>query len=42
VEYRFLHNEVSVDLRDSASLKQTPVHLNLDTHTAVFGLSARW
>lgn len=41
-EYRFTHSEVSVDLRDSASLKQTPVHFNLDSHTAVVGLSARW
>jgi opacity protein-like surface antigen len=42
VEYRFTHAETSVDLRDSASLKQTPVHFNLDTHTAVVGVSARW
>jgi len=41
-EYRFTHTEVSVDLRDSALLKQTPLHLNLDSHTAVLGLSARW
>jgi len=41
-EYRFTHAETSVDLRDSALLKTTPVHFNLDTHTAVLGLSARW
>ncbi len=41
-EYRYTHAEASVDLRDSASLKQTPVHFNLDTHSAVLGLSARW
>jgi hypothetical protein len=41
-EYRYTHSEVSVDLRDSASLKQTPVHFDLDTHSAVVGLSARW
>jgi hypothetical protein len=42
VEYRYMHNETSVDLRDSATLRNAPVHLNLDTHTAVLGLSARW
>jgi opacity protein-like surface antigen len=41
-EYRYMHSEVSVDLHDSATLKQTPVHFNLDTHFAILGLSARW
>lgn len=41
-EYRYTHGEASVDLRDSALLKKTPLHLDLDTHTAVLGLSARW
>jgi Outer membrane protein beta-barrel domain len=41
-EYRYMHSEVSVDLHDSATLKQTPVHFNLNTHFAVLGLSARW
>jgi opacity protein-like surface antigen len=41
-EYRYMHSEVSVDLHDSATVKQTPVHFNLDTHFAVLGLSARW
>ena len=41
-EYRFTRAEASVDLRDSASLKKTPLHLDLDSHSAVLGLSAHW
>ena len=41
-EYRYTHGEASVELRDSALLKKTPLQLDLDTHTAVLGLSARW
>ena len=41
-EYRFIHSEASVDLRDSTTLRRTPVHLDLDTHAAILGLSARW
>jgi hypothetical protein len=41
-EYRYTHSEVSVDLRDSALLKKTPTHFDLDTHYAIVGLSARW
>jgi len=41
-EYRYLHGEASVDLHDSAFVKKTPMHLNLDSHIAVIGLSARW
>jgi opacity protein-like surface antigen len=41
-EYRYIHSEASVELRDSATLKKTPVRLDLDTHAAVLGLSARW
>lgn len=41
-EYRFNHAETSVELHDSATLRHTPVHFNLDTHSAVLGLSARW
>ena len=41
-EYRYMRSEVSVDLHDSATVKSTPVHFNLDTHFAVLGLSARW
>jgi hypothetical protein len=41
-EYRYQHAETSVDLHDSATVKRTPVHFDLDTHFAVVGLSARW
>ena len=41
-EYRYIHSEASVDLRDSATLKKTPVRLDFDTHAGIFGLSARW
>jgi opacity protein-like surface antigen len=41
-EYRYMHSEASVELRDSALLKKTPVHLELDTHAGIVGLSARW
>jgi opacity protein-like surface antigen len=41
-EYRYMHGEASVDLRDSAQLRNAPVHFDLNTHTAVLGLSARW
>ena len=41
-EYRFIHSEASVELRDSALLKKTPVHLDFDTHAGILGLSARW
>ena len=41
-EYRFIHSEASVELRDSATLRRTPVRLDLDTHAAILGLSARW
>ena len=41
-EYRFTHAQASVDLRDSATLKKTPFHVDLDSHTVVVGLSARW
>ena len=41
-EYRYTHVETSVDLHDSATVSRTPVHFNLDTHSAVLGLSARW
>src|SRR3989441_7393336 len=41
-EYRYIHSAASVDLHDSATLKKTPLRLDLDTHGAVLGLSARW
>ena len=41
-EYRFTHAEVSVELHDSATLKPAPLRMDLDTHSALIGLSARW
>ena len=41
-EYRYTHTDVSVDLRDPATLNKTPFSFNLDTHSAVVGISARW
>lgn len=41
-EYRFTHAPVSVELRDSATLDRTLLRMDLDTHSAVIGLSARW
>jgi len=41
-EYRYIHSEASVDLRDSATLKKKPVRLDFDTHAGIVGLSARW
>jgi hypothetical protein len=41
-EYRFTHADVSVELHDSATLKPAPFKTELDTHTALIGLSARW
>ena len=41
-EYRYIHSEASVDLRDSATLRKTPVRLDFDTHAGIVGLSARW
>jgi len=42
VEYRLTHAEVNVELHDSASLKPAPLRMDLDTHTGIIGLSARW
>jgi Outer membrane protein beta-barrel domain len=41
-EYRYTHADVSVDLRDSATVNKTPFRFDLDTHSAVLGISARW
>ena len=41
-EYRYIHSAASVDLHDSATVTRTPVRLDLDTHGAIVGLSARW
>lgn len=41
-EYRYNQAETSVELHDAATVRRTPVHFDLDTHSAVVGLSARW
>jgi|SRR5437867_2661816 len=41
-EYRLTHAEASVELRDSTTLKPAPLRMDLDTHSALIGLSARW
>jgi opacity protein-like surface antigen len=40
-EYRFTHVAPEVELRD-ASDRKTTLRADLDTHSALFGLSARW
>lgn len=40
-EYRFTHVSPEVELRD-ASNRKTTLRTDLDTHSALFGLSARW
>ncbi len=40
-EYRFTHVAPAVDLRD-ASLGGATLRTELDTHSALFGISARW
>jgi opacity protein-like surface antigen len=40
-EYRFTHTSPEVELRD-ANLNRTTLRTDLDTHSALFGLSARW
>ncbi len=40
-EYRFTHVSPEVELRD-ASNRKTTLRADLDTHSALFGLSARW
>lgn len=40
-EYRFTHVSPEVELRD-ASNRRTTLRTELDTHSALFGLSARW
>ena len=40
-EYRFTHVSPEVELRD-ASDRKTTLRADLDTHSALFGLSARW
>jgi len=40
-EYRFTHTEHEFEVRDSAAAR-TRVRTDLDSHTAVIGLGARW
>jgi opacity protein-like surface antigen len=40
-EYRFTHVSPEVQLRD-ASDRKTTLRVDLDTHSALFGISARW
>jgi hypothetical protein len=40
-EYRFTHVSPEVELRD-ASNRKTTLRTELDTHSALFGISARW
>jgi opacity protein-like surface antigen len=40
-EYRFTHVSPDVELRD-ASNRRTTMSVDLDTHSALFGISARW
>ena len=40
-EYRFTHVSPEFELRD-ANLNHTTLRTELDTHSALFGLSARW
>jgi opacity protein-like surface antigen len=41
-EYRLTHVQSSVELRDAATLRHAPVRMDLDTHSVLLGLSARW
>ena len=41
-EYRFTHVHTSVELRDAATLDRAPLSMNLDTHSVLVGVSARW
>jgi len=40
-EYRFTHVSPEVELRD-ASDRKTTLRTELDTHSVLFGISARW
>ena len=40
-EYRYTHSDHEFDVRD-ASAARTRLHMDLDTHTGVVGLGARW
>jgi hypothetical protein len=42
VEYRYVHTNVDVDLQDGATASPTSFHTDLNTHSALFGISTRW
>ena len=41
-EYRLTHVRASVELRAAATLHHAPLRMDLDTHSVLLGLSARW
>ena len=41
-EYRLTHVQPAVELRDAATLHHAPVRMDLDSHTLLLGISARW
>jgi len=41
-EYRLTHVQSSVELRDAATRHHAPVRMDLDTHSVLLGVSARW
>ena len=42
VEYRFNHVSVDADLRDSASASTATFRTDLNSHSTLIGISARW
>ncbi len=42
VEYRYAYTRIDVDLQDSATASQTSFRTDLNTHSALFGISIRW
>jgi opacity protein-like surface antigen len=42
VEYRYVHTDIDVDLQDGSTASPTSFHTDLNTHSALFGVSARW
>jgi opacity protein-like surface antigen len=42
VEYRYSHTGIDVDLEDGASASPTSLHTQLNTHSALIGLSIHW
>lgn len=41
-EYRLTHLQPAVELRDAATFHHAPVRMDLDTHTLLLGIAARW